>query len=260
MRFRCRQNIPGRILVPGFTLMEMLFVVAGISLLIALLLPVVHRVRANAKSLACKANLRNICVAWQGYLGDYEQRFYRANRANHDFGGWRGTGGYALYRILNKYVGLPSEIETESAAREFQCPADRGNVFNRPPQQTAYNYFGNSYQMNFLLVGPKEFPVSSFMPEHINILHQELNKRLGNLKQNDVSQPSRLLFVGDNNWETQRNAQVPEGISWHGRRNLFNVGFLDGRVDSVRILKGLYITDDYRVLPFAELDKLVPSD
>lgn len=256
MRFKYSKTLSACRFLHAFTLIELLVVMAVISLLLAILLPALHKARTITKRITCQGNLRQITLAWHVYLDDNNQRFYQGVNVNHDFGGWKGNGLYALSRPLNPYLKLPLEIETENEAKIFRCPADSGGIFNRPPQQKAYHYFGNSYQTNNLLIGPDQIGVPSGERRGF---YREINKRLKNLKRDDVSDPCRLLLVGDNNWITQWDPSFPSGKDWHGRNNYYNLGFLDGHVEFIRIYKDAFVAPKYRVLPFAELDQLAPS-
>jgi len=55
----------------GFTMIELLVVVAIIALLIALLLPVLHNAREKAQVVECGSNLRQLNIAWAGYAHDH---------------------------------------------------------------------------------------------------------------------------------------------------------------------------------------------
>jgi prepilin-type N-terminal cleavage/methylation domain-containing protein len=71
----------------GFTLIELLVVIAIIAILGAVLLPVLAQARAKARQSQCLSNLRQVAMAAQLYLQDYEERFfvayyYRAGRSD----------------------------------------------------------------------------------------------------------------------------------------------------------------------------------
>jgi prepilin-type N-terminal cleavage/methylation domain-containing protein/prepilin-type processing-associated H-X9-DG protein len=55
----------------GFSLMELLIVITIIGLLVAILMPAVSMVRANALALQCGANLRQVSLGLQGYALDW---------------------------------------------------------------------------------------------------------------------------------------------------------------------------------------------
>jgi len=59
----------------GFTLIELLVVIAIISILAAILFPVFARARENARKAACMSNLKQIGLAVQMYLQDYDGTF-----------------------------------------------------------------------------------------------------------------------------------------------------------------------------------------
>ena len=235
----------------GFTLIELLVVVAIIALLLAVLLPALNKARDMAKGVNCKANLKQIALAWQMYLEDHEGYFYKGVDTNHFFGGWKGWEAL-IPRPLNRYVDLPLEIKTEQGAEIFRCPADKGGIYDR----MAYKWFGNSYQMNLMLVGPTALPVSGYIPEWVKELNSEINKHIERLNRDSVADHSLLLLVGDNNWVNQWD---PIGVcekSWHGQVHHNNLAFMDGHVDFVKIRKGLYVTPKYRVQPLRKLDSI----
>jgi prepilin-type N-terminal cleavage/methylation domain-containing protein len=56
----------------GFTLIELLVVIAIIAILAAILFPVFARARAKARQASCLSNLKQIGMAAQQYMQDYD--------------------------------------------------------------------------------------------------------------------------------------------------------------------------------------------
>lgn len=61
----------------GFTLIELLVVIAIIALLMAVLMPALQRVRKQAKTVACRANLRQWGLYYSLYTDSNNGRFHR---------------------------------------------------------------------------------------------------------------------------------------------------------------------------------------
>lgn len=57
----------------GFTLIEMMIVVAIIAILVAILVPNFMRARAQAQTAACEANLKEIATALELYQTDHQE-------------------------------------------------------------------------------------------------------------------------------------------------------------------------------------------
>ena len=58
----------------GFTLIELLVVIAIIAILAAILFPVFARAREKARQTSCLSNLKQVGLASNMYLQDYDER------------------------------------------------------------------------------------------------------------------------------------------------------------------------------------------
>lgn len=244
--------------ISGFTLIELLVVVALIAMLLAILLPTMRKAKALTKRVTCQSNLKQIAVAWNMYLDDYDGRFYQGRNANLNYGGWMGMQGWSP-RPLNTYFNLPEDLEIENDGMIFCCPADRGGVPGFAVREKAYHYLGTSYHTNIQLIGQDQLLV---LADKFETLHEEINKRLKNLTFSRVDNPSRVLLIGDYGWFNQSKPD-PHGredwkelAEWHNRTNHHNMAFLDSHVQFLSIRKGFYVTDEYNVLPFKDLYRL----
>lgn len=68
----------------GFTLIELLVVVAIIALLLSLLMPALQRVRRQAKTAVCQANLGHWGLVWSMYCDDNNGYFPKRISIWHD--------------------------------------------------------------------------------------------------------------------------------------------------------------------------------
>lgn len=257
----------------GFTLIELLVVIATIAVLLAILMPALRRAKVLAQGVACRANLKDLAVAWNMYLDDYGGYFYQGGNANVNYGGWQGqveqAGQGVVPRPLNKYFGLPEALETEGSAKIFRCPGDRGGIPN-PHQvyEKVFRLLGTSYQANIFLIGQNRCdPFSANTAE----LDAQISARLGKVNRSRVGNPARILLIGDYGWFNQwiplqhplerledllNQKGLKELAEWHGRVDCYNMAFLDSHAKLLNIRKGFYVTDEYSVLPFEELKYL----
>ena len=98
----------------GFTLVEMLVVIAVIAVLAGLLLPVLSRVRAEGRSTACKSNLSQLHKAVLMYAGEHAR--YPACAIKPSV----APGQARLADALAPYA---------AERRVLQCPADNRGLF-----------------------------------------------------------------------------------------------------------------------------------
>jgi prepilin-type N-terminal cleavage/methylation domain-containing protein/prepilin-type processing-associated H-X9-DG protein len=116
--------------VRGFTLLEILVVIAVIGLLTALVLPVLTSARAAGRRTACKSNLSQ--------LGKIVQMYATDNQSRYPLVAARPTLNAGLPRfrdVMKPYLADP---------RVLKCPADRSGF---------YEAEGSSYEWNALLNG-----------------------------------------------------------------------------------------------------------
>ncbi len=119
----------------GFTLIELLVVIAIIAILAAMLFPVFARARESARKIQCLSNVKNIAMAAQMYLTDYdrfppmlhdaEPRQYFVDACGCD------SGADCWGTQLNPYLRWPVILDEYIKNRDvWRCPSARyANVF-----------------------------------------------------------------------------------------------------------------------------------
>jgi len=93
----------------GFTLIEVLVVIAIIAILIGLLLPAVQKIREAANRMKCTNQLKQMGLAVGNYAGTYQDKLSMAN--------WRASNGVNANGGMNILVTLLPYLEQDNAYR-----------------------------------------------------------------------------------------------------------------------------------------------
>jgi prepilin-type N-terminal cleavage/methylation domain-containing protein/prepilin-type processing-associated H-X9-DG protein len=196
----------------GFTLIELLVVIATIALLAALLLPALNRAKGSAQSTVCKSNLKQIGLALNIYVGDFDK--YPLISVVTNDGNW--VAGTSWDDTLLPYVVGSSKV--------FVCPGRwRGSFVG--------------YRLNaWGTEGGSEVWQS---PEYATLGLGQLGSRNTPAPESQVLLPSDMIAV------PHRQAYWYLGFGWPGlpfldrRSGSFHQGgeiaaFCDGHVESCK--------------------------
>ncbi len=126
----------------GFTLIEILVVIAIISLLAAILFPVFARARENARRASCQSNLKQVALGMLQYVQDYDETFplTSVNGAANSFSPiWNPN-------VDGKPLGWADAMQTYFKSNQLlQCPSEPSAGQSSNPNAAGYtDYWYNS--------------------------------------------------------------------------------------------------------------------
>lgn len=185
----------------GFTLTEMLVVLAIVAVLAAMLFPVFRSVRAASQRAVCVQNFRSAHAAAGLYLGDYDDRFMPANykpvppRSSSNDRTWVQlllpyTKNFAIFRCPSDYSIRPAPETT------FDQDLVPGDTYSR--------YYSASLRANlgynFMYLSPAVKVGNGWVTQ----------PRL----QSQVNDVSRTLLFADSVWNRTDRGMPEGGGSW----------------------------------------------
>ena len=229
----------------GFTLIEVLVVVAIIALLVAILLPALSRARAQARQVVCLSNLKQIGLGAVQYA--HEHREYipplmvwqtMAYPENQDTGpkqNWGAYGGAGTDDMRLYYPKYAPNLEI------FECPGAHNEVPTAEYLRDSYGggfgaadrsaRRGNAYEyIPFLydvVYRPLEFPI--YQPSS--------RPNLRPLKLNLIKYPDTLCVTHDAD-DPGENLRIADPEDPHPMLKGGNMQFADGHARFIRAGKG----------------------
>jgi len=132
----------------GFTLVELLVLIATIALLMGVFIPALARLRQRAFRMTCQTNLSQIGRAMLVYGGDYEDPLPQAGGESSTWqpkiNNWQATYRWDAYGI-NKTDGSGGHASISSSfyllvkyvevrPKQFVCPGDSGTTEFKPAE------------------------------------------------------------------------------------------------------------------------------
>ena len=101
----------------GFTLIELMVVIAIIALLAALILPALTRAKEQARCVKCLSNLHQVCLAYKTWALDHEGHYPWSLPPEEG-----GTYGPSAGQSYSNFLSLSDELVTPKI---LVCPSDR---------------------------------------------------------------------------------------------------------------------------------------
>jgi prepilin-type N-terminal cleavage/methylation domain-containing protein/prepilin-type processing-associated H-X9-DG protein len=194
---------------PGFTLVEVLVVLAVASLLLSILLGALGRARIAAFRTGCAHNLRQIGLGMNMYLDDNDRVYPCADdpvSTEPPYWLWMGRGWRPFMR---PYLGGSADGRDPAV---LLCPEDRSN----PAMYESTSY---AYSMAFYH-SPEQIDVLNDKTDTYSNPQPSIRQRRG-----DVADPAAKVLVGEwfsNHWPVD---DEQGWWNWQGARNFL---FADG--------------------------------
>lgn len=174
----------------GFTLLELLAVVAIVSAMLAIALPAIGSARQTAHGAICLSNIRALGIAWQTYASDYDGRAMPlAYTSIEDVGSgdsvfWWGSVGNVSGYVDHEAGFIAPYLDAGIGERSvYECPSQPWGTYR--PQGSART-ITSTFGYNGYYLTPEKTPGWS--------------ERIGHRpwrRISDIVEPSRLLVFAD---------------------------------------------------------------
>lgn len=214
----------------GFTLLELLAVIATIALLAALLLPVLSKAKSKAQRTSCLNNLRQLGCIWKMYELENNGYLCESYPSNNPDAWVQGNMALAQEATNLNLLMSGRLYPLVQSSKIYKCPSDQGVSI----KGQMYNSV-RSYAMNNFMGTRPPLPVdvySSYVPFFA--------------KDSDIPSPSTMFVFID---EDERSISTgsfttdPDGDVWYdfpaisGHRHdyCYTLSFADGACASWRL-------------------------
>lgn len=150
----------------GFTLLELLAVIATIGALAAMLLPVLGKAKAKAQQATCVYNLHQLGLAWQLYHMDNGGRLVESYPINNPYVWVLGDMRNPAEATDKRLIEAGKLYSYHGNTTGYRCPTDRGTVVEGNKRvQNARSYAMNSFMGGRdPSIGPIPTTASKYVP------------------------------------------------------------------------------------------------
>jgi prepilin-type N-terminal cleavage/methylation domain-containing protein len=219
----------------GFSLVELLVVIAVIAILAALLLPALGRAKASAKRAHCLNNVRQISLGLHLYATDNGDTLPDA--PNLTWNELETNHGFIFYqRLLKPYLGLPGASPPPD--KLFACPADKFYYDFPVPNHVSQSLSAqpNTDHSSYGFIGGNP----QTMPKPPAFLNQDSYGGLGGCKLASIIAPAKTVLLMELcagfPWSWHQPQSVAAGqFGFNDARSV--IGFVDGHCNYIKMYR-----------------------
>ena len=226
----------------GFTLIELVVVVAIVGVIAALLMTALSAARNRTQRTACLNNLRQINLGMRMYCDDSNDTSPSVKDADFFSKSWS-----SYRRLMKDYVG----VKGEPSARDklFACPADTFYFDMRPVSGSSVKGLSGLWIVHASLHEQTNCDYSSyaFNGGISNVLSIYTNSiGIGGLKLSSIKAPAKTVLISEApaffpySWHDPGNSSTFGSVTYNNGAVLFvdaknMVSFVDGHVSFIKI-------------------------